>query len=291
LSGEDGIERFPEALKRELQILTYEDWKGVHEPFDYIRHMLQVVAVDHIVQAAHVAFVDEAELAKLEAVFVVHARALADELRQEWLLPRRCLQMLQLKSAEELDPDFFQQSLGESRDGLTLLINPELREDVMARLGGSGQAIRLRDFDANRESLSAVVREALAALPGKLSAEARVSLVAPFYFIKRDGIRAEAFADGACHQGIKLFANNYTVQGVKIKGCKSVLNRVYCLLTHLQPATLASCPFLSQRDGIYVADLSLIPEKYRLDVQRAEKILNRCLLRWLETLQGLRRQA
>ena len=215
LSGEEGIERLPEALKRELQILTYEDWRGVHEPFDYLRHMLQVVAVDHIVQAAHVAFVDEAELAGLEAVFVAHARAVADELRQEWLLPRSCLQIVQLKSAQELAPDFFQQSMWESCDGLTLLINPELREDVIARLAGSGQAIRLRNFDANRESLSAVVREALAGIAGNLSAEAHVSLVAPFYFIKRDGIRAEAFADGTCHQGIKLFANNYTVQGVR----------------------------------------------------------------------------
>jgi hypothetical protein len=35
LIGEEGIERLPESLKRELQILTFEEWKGDHEPFDY----------------------------------------------------------------------------------------------------------------------------------------------------------------------------------------------------------------------------------------------------------------
>jgi ATP-dependent Lon protease len=60
LVGEGGIERLPEALKQDLQIITYEEWKTDHPPFDYEDHVLQVVAVDHIVQAAEVAFMDMA---------------------------------------------------------------------------------------------------------------------------------------------------------------------------------------------------------------------------------------
>jgi len=48
---------------------------------------------------------------------------------------------------------------------------------------------------------------------------------------------------------------------------------------------LESCPFLAIRDGIYVADLSYIPEKYSLDVARASKILNDGLKRWLTTIE------
>jgi ATP-dependent Lon protease len=112
----------------------------------------------------------------------------------------------------------------------------------------------------------------------------RLSLVAPFYFLKRDGIGPGAFPEGVCHEGIKIFANNYTLQGIKIKGCKSALNHSYSWLARLRPETLDACPFLGRRDGVYVADLSFIPEQYRLDIQRAEKILNRCLHRWMETV-------
>ena len=37
--------------------------------------------------------------------------------------------------------------------------------------------------------------------------------------------------------------------------------------------------------GIYVVDLSFIPEKYRLDAKRSEKILNNCLQEWLSIVE------
>jgi ATP-dependent Lon protease len=52
----------PEALRRELHILSYKEWKGPHEYFDFERHVLQVVAVDDILQAVDVAMVDDQEL-------------------------------------------------------------------------------------------------------------------------------------------------------------------------------------------------------------------------------------
>ena len=77
-----------------------------------------------------------------------------------------------------------------------------------------------------------------------------------------------------------------TVQGVKIKPCKTALNRVYRHLAHLDSDPFAAFPFITTHDGIYVADVGFIPEKYRLDVKRMEKILSQCLAEWLITVQG-----
>lgn len=57
LQGREGVEGLPEDFKQELQILSFDDWDTRPEPLDAARHALQVIAVDHIVQAAAVAFV------------------------------------------------------------------------------------------------------------------------------------------------------------------------------------------------------------------------------------------
>jgi ATP-dependent Lon protease len=54
----------------------------------------------------------------------------------------------------------------------------------------------------------------------------------------------------------------------------------------LEPEQLDACPFLGKRDNTYVMDLAVIPEKYRLDVKRAEQILNRALAQWLNIAEG-----
>ena len=111
------------------------------------------------------------------------------------------------------------------------------------------------------------------------------SVMAPFFFLKRDGIRTRDFPPTPSFEGIRLFANNYTVQHIKIKTWKPVLNRVYSHLAQLESAQIDACPFLGKVDGIYVVDLSFIPEKYRLDVRRAEEILNGCLRQWLMAVE------
>jgi hypothetical protein len=47
---------------------------------------------------------------------------------------------------------------------------------------------------------------------------------------------------------------------------------------------LDKCPFLSNREGIYVVDISYMPEKYRLDAKRAQEILNSGLRNWLSIM-------
>jgi ATP-dependent Lon protease len=290
LQGEGGIEGFPEALRQELQVLTYEEWLGEHKPFQYLRHELQVVAVDHIVQAARVALVDQAVLEEIERQFVDHGRQIAELLGRVDREGKPCLQAILVKSVDELDACILEPLHGELCQGLTVLITPELRNALVTRLAEWERPIQVRAYDAKLESLSVVMHEILASQHEGASAALRLSLVAPFYFLKRDGISPDAFPESVCHEGIKILANNYTLQGVKIKSCRGILNQVYCLLAQLPTDVLRSCCFLAQQDGITVADLSFIPEEYRLDVQRAEKIFVRCLRKWLETIRGCLRE-
>ncbi len=289
LSGEGGIERLPEALKEELQVLTYEEWRGAHPPFDYSRHILEVVAVDNIVQAAGVAFIDDSELDALEVCFESHAREVAHMLVQESSRLARGLPVLQVKTPEEIDPAMIDAASGEMSAGLHLLVLPEVREAVLASLGARQERFGISDFDPKQQKLSEVLPGILGPSPGELPSPVHLGLIAPYFLLKRDGISSEAFPSVPGLAGISLFANNYAAQEVKIKRCKLLLNQVCSILALLPPAALAACPFLTRRDGIYVADLSFIPEKYRLDVHRAERILNRALAHWLETIKRFAR--
>ena len=285
LGGDEGIERLPDALKKELQIFTYEEWKGDHEPFDYEQHVLQIVAVDHIIQAADVAFMDEEELAELKTRFIDHARKTAQEIERGGKSPANCFRLLYAKNPAELDLEGMEESFWKGCK-CVLLSNPEVKEAILANFPALEKHIRFRDFDPSREDLTTVIREIQKSLAGDFNDPPRVSLVAPFFFLKRDGISPKNFAHELSSEELRLFANNYTLQAVKIKTCKSVLNHVYCHLAQLEPAHSDACFFLGKRDGIYTVDLSFIPEKYRLDVKNAEEIITSCLKEWLVALEG-----
>jgi ATP-dependent Lon protease len=143
--------------------------------------------------------------------------------------------------------------------------------------------MQVKLFNPGEHSLTSVVQEIQAAT-GPAAGPVPISVVAPFFFIKRDGIHLE---DLPCGDKSRLFANNFTVQGVKIKTCKNILNRIYCYLAGLETHHLETCPFLKKVDGVYIVDLSFIPEKYRLDVKHAEEILVRSLKRWLNVVENI----
>ena len=113
----------------------------------------------------------------------------------------------------------------------------------------------------------------------------RVSMVAPYYFLIQSSLSDPDPRLSRCFEDLRSFANNYTEQGFKIKECKPVLNRALCHLAMMPTEMLNACPFLTKLNGVYAVDLSFIPEKYRLDVKRAEKILNRSLSVWLTALE------
>jgi hypothetical protein len=68
-----------------------------------------------------------------------------------------------------------------------------------------------------------------------------------------------------------------------------MLNRVMWYLSQSDPAQLEACPFLSQKDGIHAVDASFIPEKYRLDPERAATIISSCLTKWLAIVEASRK--
>lgn len=284
LWGEGGIERFPEALKAELQILEYNKWVGTHDPFDYSRHVLEVVAVDHIVQAAQVALIDDAEIERLVTSFDVHAREAAEELARVSGGARQSSRIIQVKNHSELDLNFLTIFGRKAQSKTHLLMHPELEPDLLPRLSMLDEPFPVMLFDPKRERLFDCVHGLLDSLKDQSDPSFHIGIIAPYYFLKRDGISEKQFSLPSWCEGITLFANNFTAQMVKIKNCKTILNSVFTVLSHLGSSTLNACPFLTRLDEIYVIDMNFIPEKYRLDVLRAEKIISQALEHWLATV-------
>lgn len=287
LFGEGGIERFPDALKDELQILGFEDWERDHEPFDYSRHILEVVAVDDILQAAEVAFVEKEKLEELEIHFGAHAREVAGRLRECSVAGVSCTRVLQVKGVDELAPESLDPRGRPLEGASVLLVLPEIRNAVLERLRDEGEHSRVFEFDPRQERLCAALRRVFMRSDDVRAVAPPLALVAPFFLLKRDGICTEASLAGDFPGGVSFFSNNYTLQGVKIKRSKPLLNRVFSLLALLSPSELRGCPFVGKLSGIHVVDLSYIPEKYRLDARRAERILNGSLAHWLDEVRRI----
>jgi endopeptidase La len=275
LFGDWGIERLPDALKRELQILTYEKWKGEHEPFDYQHHILQVVAVNHITQAADVAFIDGEEIRRLEDPFVPHAKAVAQALVPVRHQAGFCVHLI--KDPLEIDFETAGESLGKKRRSVFLL-KPEVKREHPSGFPMLERYGECQDLDSSRFGLPSIIQEIETNCTRKGFEACRASLVAPFYLLAQSGLNPGP-------KGPKVFSNNYAIQGVKIKECKPFLNRAYYYLSHLSPTEMDDCFFLKKQNGIYAVDLGFIPEKYRLDIKRAGAILNACLKRWLNILE------
>lgn len=284
LTGKYGIERMSDALKEELQVLTYEEWKEDHEPFDHEKHELQVIAVDDILQAADIATIDESEIQALEDFFVPHAGAVAAALVPMRKSAGPCFNIIYAKNIEELELDRQGDSLQE-HCGSVYLVRPEVKAAIHKAFPDREEELELWEFDPGRDSLGLMLRKIDESLHGNLATLASFSLLAPYFFLinQRDQIRSIGKELRAWN--LTLFANNYTAQGFKIKRSKRILNRVYRYLSRLEPEHLEACPFLCEKDGIQVVNLSYIPEKYSLDLARAQKILNGGLANWLTTVE------
>jgi hypothetical protein len=286
LHGEGGIERLPEALKRDLQIITYEDWKADHPPFDYEHHVLQVVAVDHIVQAGDISFLDENKLEELETCFLPHPCPVAEKMRKEPGPPKDyCCCLFHPKEPEELTVETFDEPFWEFCRCMFVL-RPEVKRAVIARHPNLENKVQFFDLGSTQEQLPSAIRALQESLSEKSGKPACVSLVAPYYFLVQNWFSHADLSTMPSPEDLRLFANNYSLQGFKIKACKPVLNRVLCHLATMSNGDLDTCPFLTKLNGIYTLDLSFIPEKYRLDMKRTEKILNQCLTGWLTVLEG-----
>jgi ATP-dependent Lon protease len=280
LYGDGGVERLSEALKKELQVLTYEEWKENKSPFDYSRKLMELVAVDHIVQAADIAFINEDELHEIETAFVPHARLAAGALASAGISHESAACLLYLKGLQELEFEGLDGAFWENNHSV-LVLKAEAKEAILRRFPVLNEQKRWREYDPVSSDVANILRELADSLPGGTAALITPSLVAPYYFLQRERKKLDEFCGNSPFIGLKLFANNFVAQGVKVRGCKAPLNRVMFHLSHLDPVQLRDCPFLKMHDGIYVLDMSFIPEKYRLDLTRAETILTSSLKNWL----------
>ncbi len=289
LHGTDGIARLPDALKQELQILTYSEWKGPHEPFDYTKHVFQVVAVDHILQAMDVAFIDGEKLAALHESAADHGRMVSRALaaRETATEQARHIRVSLVSDPGESGEALpFISELCGSDDECVILANPRIRDKVGDRLSESEIFAELLDFDPERETLSDKLREIGKMASTDQSAPFSLSLSAPLDLLKRDGIQEDSFPPSGSFEGLKLFAGCRTLESVRIRECGQILNRVLGYLVHLDSSLLNECPFLVKNHGIHMVSLAFIPERYRLDVQRAEELLHGSLRSWLQDVEA-----
>jgi ATP-dependent Lon protease len=284
LHGPGGVERFPDALKKELQILTYEEWKSAHQPFDYDRHVLQVVAVDHITQAFRVAVIFDEEIDELERQFIVHAQTIAQELHRQDKTSTPCPKAVIVKEPGEIDNDHSNPLICRHCSGCRLLAPKDVLDELEKQTSERDPRIELVEFDSTVGDLPQTLTDTVSSLCPQ-EERPRIAVIAPFFLLKKAGMMTSEGRPISDIGNVRIFANNYTVQGVKLRNCKRLLNRTYCRITHLENKALVSAPFLSTENGVTLVDLSLIHEKYRLLVPRAEEILNRCLTVWLETVE------
>jgi ATP-dependent Lon protease len=284
LHGPGGVERFPEALKKELQILTYEEWQTSHEPFDYDRHVLQVVAVDHITEAFQVAVINEEEIDELERQFLVHAQAVSQELFRQDKTLTACPKAVIVKELGEFDSEYSNSLICQHCSGCRLLVPKDVMKDLQSQTHERDPKIEMVEFDSTVDNLPKILTDSVVSLcPDEKHQQ--IAVIAPFFLLKKAGMLTEEGLPISDIGQVRIFANNYTAQGVKLRHCKRLLNRTYCRMAHLGGRALLGAPFLSTQSGITLVDLSLIPEKYRLLVPRAEEILNRCLTVWLKTVE------
>ena len=272
LTGPGGIDRLPEPLRRELQILTFDQWRGPHEAFDPERHRLQVVAVEHILEAFEVATVDEAELDAVERLCIDHARGVVPLLNRDQPCPVAVL----VKDPGEVDEASFLPALCEGCAGCHLLVPEGSAGQLSGHLPALHPPPQIREVESGGPGLGAALRETAAALP---SGDQAMVVVAPYFALKELDHESLSLA-----RPVVYVANNYLAQGYKLKGVKAPLNRTVCRLLHVGRPAFDTFPLLGRKGSSFVPDLGLVPEKYRLDPGRCEELLQRFLAAWLEVV-------
>jgi ATP-dependent Lon protease len=268
LVGPGGVGRLPEALRNELQVLTFEQWRCEHDPFEPERHTIQLVAVDHITQAFEVAVVDEADLGVIEEICVGHARDVA-EMQVNQI---RCPMTVLVKDADEAGQSFTRSDLCGQCHGCDVLVTRKAGAEVDLSLREADSAARVHEIEPGPAGLRSAL-EQIVVRQGE--AESPIVVVAPFFALREvDPVTRDL-------PQLVFFANNYAVQGYKLKGVKPMLHRTVCRLLHLERTALESFPLLSKHEGVYMLDLGVVPEKYRLDPGRCQELVNRYLAAWI----------
>jgi ATP-dependent Lon protease len=246
--------------------------------------MLQVIAVDDIVQASEVAFIEQEEIDSLDRLFEEHAQRTLKEAFSAEAANLRMLRVVYLDSPDEADSSLLRKDSCQEGHRCILLVRSDLKEEILKRLDDLSWHGETMGFDPETEHLIDVLREIRDEYRDSSAPPLSISLVAPLPFLKREGIRPEELEPDEGFAGLRIFANCCTAENVPVRDCNMLLARSFASLEELTDELLEMCPFVARKDGIYAPTVAFIPEKYRIDGRRAEEILNRGLLKWLEIL-------
>jgi ATP-dependent Lon protease len=244
--------------------------------------VLQAVAVDDIVQASHVAFIEQEEIDSLDRLFEEHAQKALAEVA---LAGSKELRIVYLDNPHETGPGLTGADLCSEGHGYIILVRSDLREEILSTLGELPAKSVIREFDPETERMADVLRETKMAYADHSSPPLRISLIAPLAFLRKEAIRPGDLEPDAAFVGLRIFANCCTAENVPVRDCLTVLARSFSLLVKLSGDLLETCPFLSNKDGVYAPTVAFIPEKYRLDGRRAEEILDRSISKWLNIVE------
>src|SRR5208283_3782604 len=118
-----------------------------------------VVGVDHILQAADIAFIEENELKELESRFIPHALSVAEGLvRTRKSASPAGFPVLYVKDLTELELENLEDTFWEE-SGAVFLVRPEARETILAKYPRIEGYARLVDFDPVHEDFAEVLEK------------------------------------------------------------------------------------------------------------------------------------
>ena len=96
------------------------------------------------------------------------------------------------------------------------------------------------EFDPSHDDLGETLKKIEKRCQSTLAGPVRLSVLAPFFFLVNQRASLDRFSHSSALRTLTLFSNNYTLQGVKIKASKPVLNRVCHYLSRLEPETVGN---------------------------------------------------
>ncbi len=262
LTEDKDIEKLSSHLKAQVQILTFQEWLDNKAPFDHERHTAQIIAVEHIAQAAQVALVDSEEIHDVEHSLISHARSQAAAFSEKAARRlEKVVLMTDEKDLELLDDNPF-------LDEFTVVAPPKVAESLMSAMPDGPQVLEFDTVAATPEDLLRYLGNANPAATETLVIGKRSLLI--------------GLAEGSDHN-FTFLALDDAAQKIDVTAAATTLLKLSRYFTAGED--LAGFPFLTESHKVIVPDLEFIPEKYRLDTKRAVSLYKTALSRWVTSMR------
>jgi len=267
------LAKFRKTMNERVQILSYNEWNSQPGSFNHGRHRIQIIGVDHLLEAADIALIKQEDMDSIGKRFSDFAQFVGrmvnldtDPAGHEFCLPAA-------KAARAGGKG------GTNRHSYLCLIRPDIEAAVPTRFPNPGTVLPIFDISADG------ALEAVESILGKYHDESTRNPLFALLGSYSVLAKARSTLDRRIGQGRLIYlANNYTAQGIRLSRGRALVSKLYVSVSQSIPKYLDTCPYLKKLRGIYVIDLSFIPEKYRLDVKRAERILESGLNQWVHAV-------